>query len=75
MFFSEVLGLGTDTLMLVITNEQNIGYLLALLFGKLILTSLCIGFGFFGGTFSELIFVSIFHGFGDPWTRNNQAKP
>ena len=29
----------------------------------------------FGGTLSELIFVSIFHGFWDPWTRNNQAKP
>ncbi len=57
MFFSEVLGLGTDTLMLVITNEQNIGYLLALLFGKLILTSLCIGFGFFGGTFSPALFL------------------
>ena len=57
MFLGEVLGLGTDTLMLVITNEQNIGYLLALLFGKLILTSLCIGFGFFGGTFSPALFL------------------
>ena len=57
MFLGEVLGLGTDTLMLVITNEQNIGYLLALLFGKLVLTSLCIGFGFFGGTFSPALFL------------------
>ncbi len=57
MFFSEVLGLGTETLMVVITSEQIIGYLLALLIGKLFLTSVCIGFGFFGGTFSPALFL------------------
>ena len=57
MFFSEILGLGTNTLMSVITSEKNISYLLALLFGKLILTSICIGFGFFGGTFSPALFL------------------
>ena len=57
MIFSEILGLGTETLMSVITNEQNIKYLIALLVGKLILTSLCIGFGFFGGTFSPALFL------------------
>ena len=57
MFFSEILGLGTDTLMSVITNQQDIAYLLALLIGKLILTSICIGFGFFGGTFSPALFL------------------
>ena len=57
MFFDEVLGLGTDTLMLVITSEQNTNYLIALLVGKLILTSACIGFGFFGGTFSPALFL------------------
>ena len=57
MIFSEILGLGTETLMSVITSEQNIKYLFALLVGKLILTSLCIGFGFFGGTFSPALFL------------------
>jgi CIC family chloride channel protein len=43
--------------MSVITSEQNMKYLIALLVGKLILTSLCIGFGFFGGTFSPALFL------------------
>ena len=57
MVFDEVLGLGTDTLMMIITSEQNTFYLIALLIGKLILTSACIGFGFFGGTFSPALFL------------------
>ena len=57
MIFSEILGLGTETLISVITNEQNLAYLFALLIGKLILTSICIGFGFFGGTFSPALFL------------------
>ena len=57
MIFSEILGLGTETLMSVITSEQSIKYLIALLIGKLILTSLCIGFGLFGGTFSPALFL------------------
>ena len=57
MVFSEVLGLGTDVLMSVITSQFLFGYLLALLLGKLILTSICIGFGFFGGLFSPALFL------------------
>tara|TARA_B100000900_G_scaffold177214_1_gene150228 strand:- start:244 stop:1383 length:1140 start_codon:yes stop_codon:yes gene_type:complete len=57
MIFSEVLGLGTDVLMSVITSQLLFGYLLALLLGKLILTSICIGFGFFGGLFSPALFL------------------
>ncbi len=57
MIFSEILGLGTETLISVITNEQNLAYLFALIIGKLILTSVCIGFGFFGGTFSPALFL------------------
>ena len=57
MIFSEILGLGTETLISVITNEQNTFYLFALLVGKLVLTSICIGFGFFGGTFSPALFL------------------
>jgi len=57
MIFSEVLGLGTEVLMSVITTKQIFNYLIALLIGKLILTSICIGFGFFGGTFSPALFL------------------
>ena len=57
MIFSEVLGLGTEVLMSVITSQQLLGYLLALLIGKLILTAICIGFGFFGGMFSPALFL------------------
>ena len=57
MIFSEVLGLGTDVLMSVITSQLLLGYLFALLLGKLILTSICIGFGFFGGLFSPALFL------------------
>jgi len=57
MIFSEVLGLGTDVLMSVITSQLLFGYLLALLLGKLILTSICVGFGFFGGLFSPALFL------------------
>jgi len=57
MVFDEILGLGSDTLMIVITSEQNYYYLFMLLIGKLFLTSLCIGFGFFGGTFSPALFL------------------
>ena len=37
LIFSEILGLGTDVLMSVITSQLLFGYLLALLIGKLIL--------------------------------------
>ena len=57
MIFSEILGLGTEILMSVITSYQIFGYLLALLIGKLILTAVCIGFGFFGGTYSPALFL------------------
>ena len=57
MVFSEILGLGTDVLMSVITSQLLFGYLFALLLGKLILTSICIGFGFFGGLFSPALFL------------------
>jgi CIC family chloride channel protein len=57
MIFSEVLGLGTEVLISVITSQQLLGYLFALLIGKLILTAICIGFGFFGGMFSPALFL------------------
>ena len=57
LVFSEILGLGTDVLISVITTQLFFGYLLALLLGEIILTSICIGFGFFGGLFSPALFL------------------
>ncbi len=57
MIFSEVLGLGTEVLMSVIISQQALYYLFALLIGKIVLTSICIGFGFFGGMFSPALFL------------------
>jgi len=57
IMFDEILGIGTDTLILIITSEQPSGYLFGLLAGKLLLTGICIGFGFFGGTYSPALFL------------------
>ncbi len=57
MVFSDILGLGTEVLISVITTQHYFEYLIALLIGKLVLTSICIGFGFFGGTFSPALFL------------------
>ena len=57
MFFEEVLGLGTNTVMMVITSNQDTSYLIVLLVGKLLLSCICLGFGFFGGTFSPALFL------------------
>jgi CIC family chloride channel protein len=74
LLFDEVLGIGTDTLMLIITSEQSYQYLLLLLVGKLLLTSICIGFGFFGGTYSPALFLGAIVGalvFQLPFTNLN----
>ena len=57
LFIDEVLGLGTSTLLKVMTENLDFSFLLLLLICKLILTSCCIGFGFFGGTFSPALFL------------------
>ena len=60
--------------MLIITSEQSYQYLLLLLVGKLLLTSICIGFGFFGGTYSPALFLGAIVGalvFQLPFTNLN----
>ena len=57
LFIDEVLGLGTSTLLKVITTNLDLSFLVLLLICKLVLTSCCIGFGFFGGTFSPALFL------------------
>ncbi len=57
LFLDEVLGLGTQILLNIITEDFDLKFLMILLFCKLILTSCCIGFGFFGGTFSPALLL------------------
>ena len=58
LFLDEVLGLGTQTVLSIITKNLDLSFLIILLLGKLFLTSFCIGLGFFGGTFSPALFLA-----------------
>ena len=57
MFVPEALGLGTGPLATMLDGGYATTFLLILLFAKLCLTALCIGFGLFGGIFSPALFV------------------
>ena len=57
MFVPEALGLGTGPLAHILDGGYGTGFLWLLLFAKLCLTALCIGFGLFGGIFSPALFV------------------
>jgi len=57
MFFPEVLGLGVDVILRFITEDFGIWAILTLLALKIFLTTLCVGFGIFGGVFSPALFV------------------
>lgn len=57
IFVPETLGLGTDTITKVLENGHFIGFLLLLLVLKLLMTSLSIGFGVFGGVFAPALFI------------------
>ena len=59
MFVPEVLGLGVGIVADVLEGAYDEIYLLFLLFLKLIVTALCIGFGMFGGVFSPAMFVGV----------------
>ena len=57
IFFPEVLGLGVDVIFSFITENFSLGLILTLLGIKIVLTSLCVGFGIFGGVFSPALFI------------------
>ena len=58
-FVPEVLGLGGETVSSVLQGDYTVLYLFALLMLKLAVTSLCIGFGLFGGIFSPAMFIGV----------------
>ena len=53
----EALGLGTDVLAKVLSTQGSLIFILSLLLAKIIITSLCLGFGFFGGVFSPSLLI------------------
>lgn len=59
MFVPEVLGLGGETVRVVLDGAYDEVYLLLLLVAKVFVTALCIGFGMFGGVFSPAMFVGV----------------
>ena len=57
VFFPEILGLGVDIIFSFITDDFSIAFIVTLLGLKIFLTSLCVGFGIFGGVFSPALFI------------------
>ena len=57
LFVPEVLGTGSLEINNIINGGYDIGFLLLLFMLKLTATSLCIGFGLFGGIFSPAAFI------------------
>ena len=57
LIFPDVTGLGSETIIKVITSDISIIILILILFLKIFLTSLCIGFGLFGGVFSPALLI------------------
>ena len=57
IFVPAAIGLGSETIVEVITSSNFIYFLILILFLKIMLTSICIGFGMFGGVFSPALFI------------------
>ena len=57
LFVPEILGLGTNEMNNIFANQYEIIFLFIILIGKVFMTSLCIGFGFFGGIFAPALYV------------------
>ncbi len=56
-FMPEVMGLGTETVSGVLNSSYTLFFLIIILMGKILATSISLNFGFFGGVFSPAILV------------------
>ena len=56
-FLPEILGLGVEHIQNILNDGFTLNHLFLLLIGKLLITSICIGFGMFGGIFSPALFI------------------
>jgi CIC family chloride channel protein len=59
MFLPEILGIGISPINQIIADQFSMEYVLLLLVAKISMTSLCIGFGLFGGIFSPALFIGV----------------
>ena len=59
LFFPEAIGLGSETIVNVITQNNSLTFLILLLFFKILMTSICIGFGLFGGILSPALLIGV----------------
>ena len=57
IFLPEILGLGTNEMNNIFADKYELLFLFIILLGKILMTSLCIGFGFFGGIFAPALYV------------------
>ncbi len=57
MFLPEVIGLGSETIINIISNINTVYFLIVILLFKILLTSLCIGFNLFGGILSPALLI------------------
>ncbi|MBZ2169576.1 chloride channel protein [Marinobacter sp. F4216] len=63
LWIPEILGIGQETLRFAtIENAFGISELTLIVVAKLVLTSLCLGFGFVGGVFSPALLIGILFG-------------
>ncbi|MEK9897084.1 MAG: chloride channel protein, partial [Burkholderiaceae bacterium] len=53
----QLLGSGMSTVEAVIAGQLGLGLLVLLIVGKCAMTSLCLGFGFYGGVFAPALFI------------------
>jgi CIC family chloride channel protein len=53
----QLLGSGVGTVNTVIAGQLGLGLLLILIVGKYAMSSLCLGFGFYGGVFAPALFI------------------
>ncbi len=56
-FVPEVMGLGTGTVLGAVSGEYVLYFAIIILIGKILATSVSLGFGFFGGVFSPALLV------------------
>jgi len=55
-FLPHLLGAGLGSISMAMAGQLSLALLLALLLGKIALTSFCVGFGYFGGVFGPALF-------------------
>ena len=59
IWLPQVLGLGVDSVNQMLAGHYVLELLLVLLIAKIMMSSLCIGLGLFGGVFSPAIFIGV----------------